>query len=164
MAGPRPRAAFVEALLGALRELGYVYGEHFVTEPRGGEGREERYAGLAAELAALRVDVIVAGGPTLDTVKRTVSAVPVVAAGADDPVAQGLAERLNRPGKNFTGLSNQNPEVVGKRLELLMEVATTAALIGATKSSREPGPPTFRSSSRRSTSSSSTGRPPRSSV
>jgi ABC transporter substrate binding protein len=51
-------------LLHGLGELGYVYGQHFVTEPRGGEGRPGSFPSLAAELVRLRVDVIVAGGPT----------------------------------------------------------------------------------------------------
>ena len=70
-----------------MRELGYLYGEHFVTEPRGGEGRPERYAGLAAELVRLQVDVIVAGGPTLAALKEATSTIPVVMGGSDDPVA-----------------------------------------------------------------------------
>lgn len=65
MVGPEPRAAVVSALLQGLRELGYVYGEHFVTEARGGEARPERFAGLVGDLVRLRVNVIVAPGPML---------------------------------------------------------------------------------------------------
>jgi putative ABC transport system substrate-binding protein len=53
-----------------VRDLGYVHGEHFVTGPRGGEGKPERFANLAAELVRLQVDVIVAGGPTLPALKQ----------------------------------------------------------------------------------------------
>ena len=63
MAGPQPRSPTTRALLGGLRELGYVYGEHFVTEPRGGEGKPERFPALAAELVRRQVDVIVSAGP-----------------------------------------------------------------------------------------------------
>src|SRR5882672_5444934 len=63
MVGPQPPDPSVNALLSGLRELGYVYGEHFVTEPRAAEGKPERFPGLAAELARLQVDVIVAAGP-----------------------------------------------------------------------------------------------------
>ena len=70
MVGPQPRSPFVNALLRRLRELGYVYGEHFVTEPRGGEGRPERYQSLAVELVRLQVDVIVAPGPMLRALKQ----------------------------------------------------------------------------------------------
>ena len=65
LVGPEPRSPSASALLRGLRELGYVYGEHFVTEPRGAEGRSEHYPSLAAALVRLQVDVIVAPGPTL---------------------------------------------------------------------------------------------------
>src|SRR5712692_11015454 len=70
MVGPQPRYPFVNALLRGLRELGYVYGEHFVTEPRSAEGKAQRFPGLAAELVRLQVDVIVAGGPALPALKQ----------------------------------------------------------------------------------------------
>src|SRR5262249_270842 len=57
MVGPQPRGHFTGALLRGLRQLGYVYGEHFVTEPRGAEGRPERYSALVAELVRLQVDL-----------------------------------------------------------------------------------------------------------
>ena len=104
MVGPQPRGT-TKALLDALRELGYVWGEHFVTEVRGGEGKPERFPSLAAELVRLQVDVIVAAGPTLSALKQTTSTIPVVMAVSGDPVGEGLVESLARPGRNFTGLS-----------------------------------------------------------
>jgi len=127
MVGPQPRSPFVNALLRGLRELGYVYGEHFVTEPRGGEGKWERFPDLAAELVRLRVDVIVSGAPTLPALKQATSTIPIVMTGASDPVGQGFVQSLARPGGNFTGLSTQGPETTGKRLELLKELAPGAA-------------------------------------
>ena len=56
--GPQPRGGQINGFLRGMRELGYVYGEHFVTEPRGAEGQPERYATLAEELVRLPVDVI----------------------------------------------------------------------------------------------------------
>jgi putative ABC transport system substrate-binding protein len=126
IAGPEPRDPHAVALLRGLRELGYVYGEHFVTEPRGGEGRQERFAGLATELVRLQVDVIVAGGPLLPALKSATSEIPVVMAGAADPVLDGFVQSLRRPGGNFTGLSLQLVESIGKRLELAQELAPTA--------------------------------------
>jgi hypothetical protein len=64
-------SAATNALLRGLREVGYLYGEHFVTEPRGGEGRPERYPSVAGELIRLQVDVIVAAGPMLAALKQT---------------------------------------------------------------------------------------------
>ena len=62
MTGPQPRASTVDALLRGLRELGYVYGRDFVTEPRGADGKQERVPDLAGESVRLQVDVIVAPG------------------------------------------------------------------------------------------------------
>ena len=131
MVGPQTRHPFVNALLLGLRELGYVYGEHFVTEPRGGEGKPERFPKLAAELVRLQVDVIVASGPTLPALKRATSTIPIVMAGVGDPVAQGFVQSLGRPGGNFTGLSLQTVETTGKRLELLKEIVPGAAPVAA---------------------------------
>jgi putative ABC transport system substrate-binding protein len=122
MAGPQPRNPNINALLRGLRELGYVYGEHFVTEPRGAEGKAERFPALAAELIGIQVDLIVAAGPPLAALKQTTSTIPVVMVGAADPVRQGLVRSLAHPGGNFTGLSLQLTETTGKRLELLKEV------------------------------------------
>jgi len=127
MIGPQPQSPTVNALLRGLRELGYVYGEHFVTEPRGGEGKTDRFPGLAAELVRLRVDVIVAGGPVLAALKQATSTIPVVMAGIGDPLGAGLVQSLAHPGGNFTGLSLQSTELTGKRLELLKELVPGAA-------------------------------------
>ena len=122
MVGPQPRNPFVNALLRGLRELGYVYGEHFVTEPRSAEDKPERLPGLAAELVRLQVDVIVAGSPYLPALKRATSTIPIVMGGASDPVGQGFIQSLARPGGNFTGLSLQSVETTAKRLEILKEL------------------------------------------
>jgi putative ABC transport system substrate-binding protein len=98
-----------------------------VTEPRAAEGKPERFSGLAAELVRAQVDVIVAGGPLLPALKQATSTVPIVMAGAPDPVGDGFAQSLGRPGGNFTGLSSQSTETAGKRLELLKELVPGAA-------------------------------------
>jgi putative ABC transport system substrate-binding protein len=123
LAGPQPKSPFTSALLRGLRERGYVYGEHFVTETRSAEGKVERLPSLAAELVRLKVDVIVGGGPALRALKQATSTIPVVMVGAAAPVSQGLVQSLGRPGGNFTGLSFQLTETTGKRLELLKELA-----------------------------------------
>jgi len=127
MAGAQPPDPLIGALLRGLRELGYVYGEHFVTEPRGGEGKPERFSSLAAELVPLQVDVIVAAGPTLGALRQATSTIPVVTTGTGDPVASGYAKSLARPGGNITGFSLQLAETTGKRLELLKELVPGAA-------------------------------------
>jgi putative ABC transport system substrate-binding protein len=129
MVGPHPRNPINNALLRGLSELGYVYGQDFVTEPRSGESRPERFPSLAAELVRLQVDVIVAAGPLLPALKQATSTIPIVMAGAVDPVGDGLVQSLGHPGGNFTGLSNQGVELTGKRLELLRELVPNAALV-----------------------------------
>ena len=127
LVGPQPRSPSAAALLHGLRELGYIYGEHFVTEPRGVEGKPERFSSLAAELVRLQVDVIVATGAALPALKQATSMIPIVMAASNDPVAQGYVQSLGRPGGNITGLSFQSLETTGKLLELLKELVPVAA-------------------------------------
>ena len=126
MVGPDPPYAFIRALLEGLREHGYVYGRHFVTEPRGAEGRPERLPSLIDELVRLQVDVIVPVGAALPALKQATSTIPVVVPGLGDPVGAGYAKSLARPGGNFTGLSFQFVELVVKRLDLLKELVPPA--------------------------------------
>jgi putative ABC transport system substrate-binding protein len=130
LAGPKPRSRTVEALLRGLRELGYVYGEHFVTETRGSESRPERLAAMAAELVRLQVDVIVATGVALPALKQATSTIPVVMAAASDPVGAGYVQSLSRPGGNITGMSLQATEMTAKRLELLSELVPAPSPLG----------------------------------
>ena len=105
-----------EAFLQGLRDLGYVEGRNVVIEDRSAEGKFERLPALAAELVALKVDVIVASG-TLAALaaKQTTRTLPIIFTSAADPVTDGLVTSLARPGGNVTGLSNLAPELVGKR-------------------------------------------------
>jgi putative ABC transport system substrate-binding protein len=111
-------AAFVQR----LRELGWIEGRTLAIEYRWAEGRADRSAELAAELARLKVDVIVTGGNAALAAKQASSAVPIVFALVDDPVGMGLVASLARPGGNVTGLAMQTTDLVGKRLSLLREV------------------------------------------
>jgi putative tryptophan/tyrosine transport system substrate-binding protein len=112
-------AAFVHR----LRELGWIDGRNVAIEYRWGEGRNERFAEIAAEFVRLKVDVIVtAGTPQVLAAKQATSVIPIVFATTGDPVGTGLVTSLARPGGNVTGLSNQVPELAGKRLEVLREV------------------------------------------
>jgi putative tryptophan/tyrosine transport system substrate-binding protein len=141
MAGPQPQAPHWNALLSGLRELGYVYGEHFLTEPRGSGGKPERVTSLAAELIRLQVDVIVAAGTTLPVLKQATSTIPVVMAAGADPVEQGFVQSLGHPGGNFTGLSWQETATMLKRLELLKELVPGAAPVAVLRDT-PPGPAT----------------------
>jgi putative ABC transport system substrate-binding protein len=119
-----------EAFLQGLRDLGYVESRNLVIEIRSAEGKLERLPALAAELVALKVDVILAGGtlPAL-AAKQATKTIPIVFASAIDPVTDGLVTSLARPGGNVTGLSAQAPELVGKRLELLKQALPGASRV-----------------------------------
>ena len=112
-----------EAFLQGLRDLGYVEGRNLVIEFRDAEGKLERLPALAAELVALKVDVILADGGTLGprVAMQATTTIPIVFTSAADPVGSGLVTSLARPGGNVTGLSALGPELVGKRLELLKQ-------------------------------------------
>jgi len=111
-------AAFVQR----LRELGWVEGRNVAIEYRWAEGRSERFAEIAAEFVRLKVDVIVTVGSAVLDAKRATSVIPIVFAVASNPVGGGLVASLARPGRNVTGLSVQNSDLAGKRVELLREV------------------------------------------
>jgi putative ABC transport system substrate-binding protein len=137
-----PRVArYLEAFHQGLRELGYVKGQNIVIEFRWAGAHYDRLPGLATELVRLKVNVIVAGGSqAIQAAKQTTEAIPIVMAAAPDPVVTGFVASLARPGGNITGISNMQPELVGKQLELLKELLpkiSRVALLG------NPGNPTY---------------------
>jgi putative ABC transport system substrate-binding protein len=111
-----------EAFLQGLRDLGYVEGRNLVIEYRSAEGKFERFHAVAAELVALKVDVIVAPGtPAALAAKQATRTLPIVVIGIGDPVTSGLVTSLARPGGNVTGSSILDPDLVGKCLEQLKQ-------------------------------------------
>jgi putative tryptophan/tyrosine transport system substrate-binding protein len=114
---------WVAAFVQRLHELGWIEGRTIAIEYRWAEGREERFAELAAELVRLKVDVIVTSGtPAVMASKQATSVIPIVFATAGEPVGNNLVASLARPGGNVTGLSILAADLAGKRLELLREV------------------------------------------
>ena len=111
------------ALVDRLRELGWIEGRTVAFEYRFAEGRPERFAEIATEFVNSNVDVIVTGGNAVSAVRQATSTIPIVFALAVDPVGSGFVNSLSRPGGNVTGLSLQGPDLAGKRLELLRELA-----------------------------------------
>ena len=102
-----------EAFRQGLRDLGYVEGRNLVIEYRDAEGKPERLPALAAELVALKVDVIVTPSTAqAPPAKQATSTIPIVFAAASDAVADGLVTSLARPSGNVTGLSLLAPELV----------------------------------------------------
>jgi putative tryptophan/tyrosine transport system substrate-binding protein len=112
------------AIRARLSELGWTDGSTVTIQMRWADARNERFVEIAEEFARLRVDVIVTGAslPVL-AAKRAAPNTPIVFAGVGNPVAAGLVASLARPGGNVTGVSNQTPELAGKRIELLRGVA-----------------------------------------
>ena len=101
----------------------WIEGRTVAIEYRWADGRTERFAQIAAELARLKVDVVVtAGAGPVSAVKQATSLIPIVFAIASDPVGTGLVANLARPGGNVTGLSYLGPDLAAKRLELAREV------------------------------------------
>ena len=106
-----------------LRELGWIENQTVAIEYRWGEGRDDRFAEIAAEFVQLKVDVILTfGTPSVLAAKKATAAIPIVFAAAGDPVGTGIVASLARPGGNVTGMSIQQTDLVGKRLELLREI------------------------------------------
>jgi hypothetical protein len=105
-----------------LRELGWTEGRNLAIEYRWAEGRSERFAEIVAEFARLRIDVIATSGTAaVAAAKQATSTIPIVFAAAGDPVGTGLVASLAKPGGNVTGLSLQQSDLAGKRLEILRE-------------------------------------------
>jgi putative ABC transport system substrate-binding protein len=111
------------AFLERLHELGWFEGRTLAIEYRWAEGRNEHLIEIATEFVRLKVDVIVTySTPAVIAVKQATSVIPIIFAGAADPVGTGLVASLARPGGNITGVSLQTTDIAGKRLELLREL------------------------------------------
>jgi len=120
-------AAFVKR----IAELGWTEGSNLKIAYRWADGRNERFAEIAAEFTRLNVDLILTHNtvPTL-AAKQATSSIPIVFATAGDPVRSGIVASLSRPGGNVTGLSGQAPDTAGKRIELLRELTPGLKRLG----------------------------------
>ena len=128
---PSAMSAWTAAFVQRLRELGWIEGRTIAIEYRWAEGRSERYGEIADEFVRLKVDVIVTyGTPPSKAAKQATAVIPIVFAAAADPVGSGLVSSLARPGGNITGLSLQQSDIVGKKLELLREVVDRPPPVG----------------------------------
>jgi len=109
---------WVVAFVQRLRELGWIEGRTMAIEYRWAEGRNERFTEIANEFAPWGTASVIAAN-------QATSVIPIVFALAGGPVGTGLITSLARPGGNVTGLSSQQSDLGGKRLELLREVFST---------------------------------------
>ena len=129
---------YVEALRQGLRDLGYVEGKNIAIEFRGAESKLDRIPNLVTELVHLKVDVLVV--PILSAVraaKQATKTIPIVMV-TGDPVAAGIVDSLARPGGNITGFATLNPNLSGKRLELLKEVIPKLTRLGVLRYLTDP--------------------------
>jgi putative ABC transport system substrate-binding protein len=129
----------IGAFTQGLRDLGYIEGRNMAIEYRWAEGRVDRLAGLANELAALTVDVLVTEGtPATRALMQATATIPIVMAMSGDAAGTGLVASLARPGGHVTGLSILTPELTGKRLELLKELVPTLSRVALLSNPENP--------------------------
>jgi len=130
-----PVGAFAKGLSGA----GYVEGKNVAIEYRWAEGHPDRLSAMAADLVALKVDVIVAAAGTAPAraAKQATSTIPIVFTSAGDPVGSGLVASLARPGGNLTGFVYSPAALDPKRLELICELVPQAETIALLVSPNE---------------------------
>ena len=126
-----PKSGNNDAFLRGLTELGYVDGKNIAIEYRYTEGKNDRLPALAAELATLKVDIIVTetGGAAVEAKKAT-QTIPIVMQNSGDAVAIGVAASLDRPGGNVTGLTSISSAGAAKRLQLLAELVPNLTKVG----------------------------------
>jgi putative ABC transport system substrate-binding protein len=133
------QAPLIEALREGLSEAGYVEGRNLRLEILSAPGRPDLQLEKAAELVRLKVDVIVTFfTPSALAAKQATGDIPIVMAGAGDPVATGLVASLVRPGGNVTGQSSGGSEVAVKSVELIRELIPAARLIGVIADGGDP--------------------------
>ena len=130
LSGGSPGSTFIEAFEAGLRDLGWVKGQNVAIEYRYAEGKPEQLPDLAAELVSMHVDLIVVPGPPARQARDATSTIPVVFLLGADPVAFGLVDSFERPGRNLTGTMENNPELTAQRLQLLKEAAPGVTRVG----------------------------------
>jgi putative ABC transport system substrate-binding protein len=138
LASPNPEP-LINALREGLRDAGYVEGRNLRLEIRVAAGRPDLQLEKAAELVGLKVDLIVTFfTPAALAAKQATRDIPIVMAGAGDPVESGLVASLVQPGGNVTGQSSGGAEVAGKSVELIGEVIPAARRLGVLADDSDP--------------------------
>ena len=129
-----------EALLGTLREHGFVEGKNLTMERRYTEGRAEKYSEFAAELVRMKVDLIVAvDSAGAHAAKNATRTIPIVMGNPSNPERQGLVASLARPGGNITGMSQMGADFSGKLLQILKETVPKVSHVAILFNPDNPG-------------------------
>jgi putative tryptophan/tyrosine transport system substrate-binding protein len=136
---PATNPELQQALLGGLRDLGYVEGQNLAVEYRFMLGQSKSYDELAAELARLAPDaIVVVGTPPALAAKRQTAIIPIIMAPAGDPLSTGLVASLSRPGGNVTGVSLYGSEITRKRMEVFKEAVVRIQRIAVLGNAENP--------------------------
>jgi putative tryptophan/tyrosine transport system substrate-binding protein len=148
-----PPSSNTVAFMQGLRDLGWVEGSNLTIERRYANGKPERLPALVAELMRLKVGLIFATEPASAlAAKQATAEVPIVFMSLGDPVVGGLVASLARPGGNLTGCAGMDPELAGKRLELLKLIVPRLTRVAFVTSHRSPlGPPHVREAQKAAT-------------
>jgi putative ABC transport system substrate-binding protein len=135
-----PDSSFGKAMRDRLRALGYIEGRDIILETRWAEGKVERLKELAAELASLKLDAIIAfTTPAAIAAREATTTIPIVFLYVGDPVGAGVVPSLARPGGNVTGISLLATELSSKRLEILLEIAPNTSRVAMLWNDSNPG-------------------------
>jgi putative ABC transport system substrate-binding protein len=131
--------AFIVGFTQGMKELGYIEGKHFTLESHAGHTNAERLLSIATERVRMNPDVVIAaGGPAIAAFKRATSTIPIVMRVGSDPVRAGYIASLAHPGGNITGVASINLGLIGKRLELLMELSSDIKRIAVLSAQSNP--------------------------
>ena len=136
---PSEEQPYFDALIRGFKDLGYVEGRNIRFEHRFPNETPERFRDMAAELAALKVNVIVTvGNITAPYAKNATTTIPIVFLFVADPVGLKLVDSLARPGGNITGLSILATDLTAKRFELLRDIVPQLSRVGLLFNPAEP--------------------------
>jgi putative tryptophan/tyrosine transport system substrate-binding protein len=128
--GPETAQRYFKAFFDELRRLGHVRNQNLIVETYGREQNRSGFEALAADIVRGKPDIVYAVGPGTTVFKELTTTIPIVAL-TGDPIAQGIADSLSHPGRNFTGASiDTGPSIHGKRSELLRKISPALSKLG----------------------------------
>jgi putative tryptophan/tyrosine transport system substrate-binding protein len=135
-------ATSLEPFIAGMRAYGYVVGKNLLLEERYTDTRPDRLPALAAELAALKPDVLVTRtSVATDAAANATSTIAIVFVGIGDPVASGFVKSLRQPGRNLTGISILNTQIIRKQLEIALELFPGLQRVAVLMNPDNPGHP-----------------------